>query len=282
MSIDPQLPVQPASYTGRYYALPLRGRLTPYEGGSFSPAPSTVPEGDAESAQKARKKGGFSFAGFLDMINPLQHIPIVSSLYRRITGDEITPVGRIAGDTLFFGVIGLATSLVNTAIEKVTGKDAGDHVMTALLGETDRTGENPAMLSGAAQDKAAQPDDGVNNALAATAQPEIRRGRVTVIPKDGIAPQTLDAATLDALARTIGGPEALAHLTPKSAARSSNNNSNNAQPDTHPGRSATAIAGADAQEQAAAVSYNDALIRMQQGLERYQAQRPGLELKYAD
>ncbi|MBT5013959.1 MAG: hypothetical protein HON02_05865, partial [Rhodospirillaceae bacterium] len=31
---------------------------------------------------------GFTFLDFLDIINPLQHIPVVGSLYRDMTGDE--------------------------------------------------------------------------------------------------------------------------------------------------------------------------------------------------
>ncbi len=247
MSIEPQIPGNPASYTGRYYALPMRGRLTPYEGGTFSSGPSTIAQGDAKLADEAKKKSGFSFAGFLDMINPLQHIPIVSSIYRRLTGDELSPVGRIAGDTLYFGAIGFATSLVNAAIEKLSGKDIGDHVMIAMLGEKDK-----------APVPAEQHDDGANNTLAATVQSEPWRGRVTVHPKGGTPP--LDAATLDALSRTMGGTQPLAHLAPP---HSSDANKNTPSAPINP------PAG-----MAAAISYNDALIRAQQGLDNYQAQKP--------
>ncbi|MEP4884867.1 MAG: hypothetical protein ABJ215_00715, partial [Alphaproteobacteria bacterium] len=37
------------------------------------------------------------FSTLLDIVNPLQHIPLVSSLYREITGDEISPSARIVG-----------------------------------------------------------------------------------------------------------------------------------------------------------------------------------------
>ena len=51
-----------------------------------------------------------SFGDFLDMINPLQHIPVVSSVYRAATGDSINPVSRIAGDALYGGIFGLASA----------------------------------------------------------------------------------------------------------------------------------------------------------------------------
>jgi len=252
MSIAPQIPVNPSSYTGRYYALPLRGRLTPYEGGTFSNAPGTIREEDARTAGTAQKKAGFSFAGFLDMINPLQHIPIVSNIYRRITGDEVTPVGRVAGGAMFFGVIGLASSLINTVLEKVTGKDAGDHVMTAMLGEKDKAPAPPMDV--------AENDDGANNVLAAVPQPDAYRGRVSVYPKGAIAPITLDPATLGALSRTIGSAEPLTHLA--------------APPDQDMNKKNPSAPARAFRDSAAAITYNDALIRMQQGLEQYQAQRP--------
>ena len=30
---------------------------------------------------------GFSFLDVLDIINPLQHLPVISTLYRQVTGD---------------------------------------------------------------------------------------------------------------------------------------------------------------------------------------------------
>lgn len=65
----------------------------------------------------------FGFADLVDIINPLQHIPVVGHLYRNITGDEIKPVTQILGDGIFAGPIGLAGGLVNLIVEKETGKD---------------------------------------------------------------------------------------------------------------------------------------------------------------
>ncbi|MBL4908140.1 MAG: hypothetical protein JKX94_11865, partial [Sneathiella sp.] len=72
---------------------------------------------------------GFGFDDFLDIINPLQHIPFISTLYRELTGDEISPGSRIIGGGVFGGGIGLAASVINTAIEAGTGKDVGGHVV---------------------------------------------------------------------------------------------------------------------------------------------------------
>lgn len=79
-------------------------------------------------------KDGFSFGDFLDVINPLQHIPIISSLYRRITGDDIGQVPRVIGGALFGGPIGFFASLLNAIVDEETGKDVGEHAIAMLFG----------------------------------------------------------------------------------------------------------------------------------------------------
>ncbi len=78
---------------------------------------------------------GFTFLDFLDIVNPLQHIPIVATLYRDLTGDEIDPGSRIAGATLFGGPIGAIVATANVALSETTGKDMGDHIVAFLNGE---------------------------------------------------------------------------------------------------------------------------------------------------
>ena len=75
---------------------------------------------------------GFNFKDLIDIVNPLQHIPVVSTLYRDLTGDEISPASRIAGGSLFFGPIGAAVSTANVIIDKTTGDDIGGHVMAVF------------------------------------------------------------------------------------------------------------------------------------------------------
>ena len=77
-------------------------------------------------------KDGFTFLDFLDVINPLQHIPLIGTMYRSITGDDIDPGSRIAGSSLIGGPIGTFVALANVSIEQKTGKDIGSH-MIALI-----------------------------------------------------------------------------------------------------------------------------------------------------
>lgn len=208
---SPSPSVQVTPVLRSYYAFPLRGRLTPYEGGTFAERGMA----DSSLSSEARKKEGFSFGALIDIINPLQHIPIVSSIYRRITGDELSPVSRIAGGGLFFGVIGLAGAMVNAFLEKATGQDLGDRVLNAALGKK----------------KEDQPETAI--AKAPASEPGYR-GSVKVIPQGASTPAeqapmvlpapaystqvsragALDPATFDALARTLGSSEPIRHLAP--------------------------------------------------------------------
>jgi hypothetical protein len=77
-------------------------------------------------------KDGFSFGALLDVINPLQHIPVVSTIYRAASGDSIGPAPRIVGGALFGGVVGLIASAADAVVEGVTGKDTGSHVLAML------------------------------------------------------------------------------------------------------------------------------------------------------
>lgn len=76
---------------------------------------------------------GFSFADLVDVVNPLQHIPVVSTMYREASEDTLDPGSRMLGSTLFFGPLGLASSIVNVLIEQGTGKDIGGHIANAVF-----------------------------------------------------------------------------------------------------------------------------------------------------
>jgi len=82
----------------------------------------------AAAPAQANSDDGFSFKDLLDVVNPLQHIPVIGTLYRHITGDTIKTVPKIAGDALYGGVEGFAGSLADTVFEKITGKSFGDTV----------------------------------------------------------------------------------------------------------------------------------------------------------
>ncbi|MDP6590509.1 MAG: hypothetical protein QF449_11390 [Alphaproteobacteria bacterium] len=91
---------------------------------------------DGDGALAARDSGGFfgadgfGFDDFLDLINPLQHIPIISTIYREITGDTISDGARIFGGALFGGPLGFAAAVGNAAVKQASGKDVGELAMS--------------------------------------------------------------------------------------------------------------------------------------------------------
>lgn len=66
-------------------------------------------------------KDGLNFRDIIDLINPLQHIPIVGRIYRAITNDDIAPAIRVAGGSLFGGPMGAAFAAAGLAIDKAGG-----------------------------------------------------------------------------------------------------------------------------------------------------------------
>lgn len=93
----------------------------------YSPAPA------AESVTVTADKSGNQDEGFfhhlLDVVNPLQHLPVIGTIYRAITGEHIGPVEKIAGDTLYGGLWGGVSAAADVAFEGITGKDMEDTVM---------------------------------------------------------------------------------------------------------------------------------------------------------
>jgi len=73
-----------------------------------------------------------SFKDLVDIINPLQHIPVVSAIYREVTGDQPGAAARLIGGALYGGPIGLVGEEINCAINDSTGHDLGGHVIAYL------------------------------------------------------------------------------------------------------------------------------------------------------
>lgn len=77
----------------------------------------------------------FGFGDLIDIVNPLQHLPIVNLVYREITGDQIRPSSEIVGGAVFGGAIGAASSLVNVIIREETGDDLAGHAIRLAKGD---------------------------------------------------------------------------------------------------------------------------------------------------
>lgn len=108
----------------------------------------------ASAATPGASGPGFSFHDLLSIFNPLQHIPVIGTLYRAVTGDTIGTPEKIAGDTLYGGLLGAVASIADAAFEKITGKDVGDTVLALFSGSNDSkpvaVADNGAATAGSA------------------------------------------------------------------------------------------------------------------------------------
>jgi len=74
-----------------------------------------------------------TFKDVLDAINPLQQIPIVSWIYRAVTGDTISLPSRLAGGAILGGPVGVLLAGIQAGIEEMTGTDKEGGPMVALI-----------------------------------------------------------------------------------------------------------------------------------------------------
>lgn len=114
--------------------------VTPYSSAAPLHPDVTAPAPQVPAADTAEEgffgSDGLNFDDFLDLINPLQHLPIISTFYRAATGDEISIGSRVLGGALFGGIFGFVAAMVNAFIADTTGKDIGEHVL-ALFDDSD-------------------------------------------------------------------------------------------------------------------------------------------------
>ncbi|QQP89652.1 hypothetical protein IGS68_27430 [Skermanella sp. TT6] len=96
-----------------------------------------VPNGVAENEMPDTGEVEMSFWDFVDIVNPLQHIPVVNTVYRELTGDTIKGVSRVIGGGLYGGIVGLVAGVGSAIIAETTGKDPGEHLMAMVTGSGD-------------------------------------------------------------------------------------------------------------------------------------------------
>jgi hypothetical protein len=104
-----------------------------------APLSDTVPQ---QVAKPAPVEHHWSFHEVLSALNPLQYLPVIGTIYRAVTGDQIPDelrrIGSLVVSGLLGGPIGVAINLAVMAAEKITGIDL-DHTGQMLL-----TGNAPA------------------------------------------------------------------------------------------------------------------------------------------
>lgn len=72
---------------------------------------------------------GFDVKDGFDMFNVLQHIPVVSAVYQDVTEQDISAISKLSGGYLYGGILGLAVSALDVAIESFSGSSMNETFM---------------------------------------------------------------------------------------------------------------------------------------------------------
>ena len=98
-------------------------------------------EEEQELSSNAKTK--LTFLDLIDAANPLQHIPLVSTIYRNVSGDSISDVPKFIGGALYGGPIGLVAAL-------------GSYIIEVESTKTQKLGKGPAFAPDNEQTKQRQ------------------------------------------------------------------------------------------------------------------------------
>lgn len=120
-------------------AMPPYGTLRPPPAKPADAGVADAKAAETKAADIANVKGAPEEEDFFDhlwdVVNPLQHLPVIGTIYRAATGDRLDPVEKIAGGTLYGGLWGAVSAVAGLAFESLTGKSVEDTVMAWLDGD---------------------------------------------------------------------------------------------------------------------------------------------------
>jgi hypothetical protein len=123
-------------YSPEYHAMVMSpGPAGGKTAGAVVPASADKSSDDTSGASQPPHESFFHH--LWDVVNPLQHLPVIGTIYRAITGEHLDPVEKIAGDTLYGGLWGAVSSIADVAFEGITGKSFEDTAL-ALFKSDDK------------------------------------------------------------------------------------------------------------------------------------------------
>ncbi|WP_188580626.1 hypothetical protein P7L64_24420 [Tistrella bauzanensis] len=117
---------------------------------------------------------GFTFGDLVDLVNPLQQLPIVGTVYRAITGDSIAPGARMLGSIAFGGPVGLIGAMMENATTDTNGATLGDRMLAWVTGDEAGSDTGGTALADAGDDSAL-PDPATTTGMVDTAAADTQR-----------------------------------------------------------------------------------------------------------
>jgi len=119
-------------YSLRYHSMVSSPGPARTESRTEAQAAESVTSTATKAADTGVKEEEGFFDHLLDVVNPLQHIPIIGTVYRAITGDKIGSVEKIMGGTLYGGMWGAISSIADVVFKGITGKSFEDTALSLL------------------------------------------------------------------------------------------------------------------------------------------------------
>jgi hypothetical protein len=189
-------------------------------------AANAAPAAQPAPIHAFNESDGPSFSDLLDILNPLQHIPIINTIYQHLTGDTEGAVAEVAGATLWTGPLGLVGSLIDLAVKNETGKSVSDNVLAWLGFEDEDSATALARNEESQSNPTSATAQAVQQTAAASAAPAIMPAMLPAAP---VAPRSRarddDNSGGDASGPqqkgeylVFGGPASPAIVTPAAAA----------------------------------------------------------------
>ncbi|MEC9174838.1 MAG: hypothetical protein VYC31_00290 [Pseudomonadota bacterium] len=182
-----------------------------------APAP-TRPTADPASAGWGGD--GFGFNDFLDLINPLQHVPGVSTLYRAVTGDAIADEARFIGHIVYGGPLGLIAATAETLATDRDGRGLSENLAAWWGGEAETAvaarRPGPPTALHAPRDSAATEAAAADRALAPT--PPATPKSAAALTAESASLQQVRGDLLDAFIQRQNSAPAATSKTPGAAA----------------------------------------------------------------
>ncbi|MFK5986974.1 MAG: hypothetical protein QM479_16320 [Pseudomonadota bacterium] len=94
-----------------------------------------------KNQQQTVAEDDFGFDDFLDIFNPLQHIPIVSRVYKEQANDPIENSSKAIGDVFYGvltgGILGVLGAVANAVLKQQTDKGMSEHLFAYVDEEYD-------------------------------------------------------------------------------------------------------------------------------------------------
>lgn len=165
-----------------------------YRGLGRNQAAFWASQANAANAAKARDQAqgtdetSLGFKDVLDLINPLEHLPIISNVYHAIVGESTAkPAVKLVGDAVYGGPLGMLSGGVDAIIKQASGKDMVETVAGWFGHEKSTDGIDTKLADAAIQPGAAPANADANQIALADIQWNQPAAITKPIPNFGLA-----------------------------------------------------------------------------------------------